>query len=185
MYAHVVHQEVGSPLHDGVITLQQCFVARKQVLLPDVCRQPRTSRRKHAPCRTIHRSGNAPQICIVVSHPSSTTIHHVGCLASRLTQVTNHVEQGFLCLHKVAHHGGPVVHLSIDIDGVFRVPRGIHLVVPHPLQIGCLSTRLRRADQEVAPILHHERHHIKVAAVKRRQPLIRRTSLTSTTKNTS
>ena len=102
----------------------------------------------------------------MVGHPSFTTIHLPSCDGTSLTEVADHREERLLRLCKIAYQGRPVIHLCIDVDGVFRIPRRFHLVVPHTLQVGGLSTRLRRGDEQVTAILHHERHHVEVAAVE-------------------
>ena len=159
---HVVCQEVGGPLHHGVVTGQKLLVARVEIVLPDVRGQPGATRGEHAPGRTVHRPGNTPEVGVVVSHPAPTAVHLLGRLRSRLAQVANHREQRLLRLGQVSHQGRPVVHLGVDVDGIFRVPRCIHLVVPHALQVGRLAPRLRRRDEQVAPVLHHQRDHIQV-----------------------
>ena len=143
MDAQVVEQEVGSTFHHWIVLLQQLLIAREEVLLPDMRRQPCATCGEHTPCGTVNWSGDTPQVGVMMSHPPFAAIHHTGCLGTRHTKVADHPQQGFLTLHEVAHHGGPVVHLSIDIDGVFRIPRSIHLIVPHTLQVSGLSTRLR------------------------------------------
>ena len=162
VWTQVVDEEVGSTLHDRVIVGQQLAVACKEVLLPDVRRQPGTTRREHAPCRTVDRSGNAPEVGIVMRQPALAAIHLLGSLGTRHAEVANHREQRLLGLDKVTHHGGPVVHLGIDIDGVFGVPGGILFAIPHTLQVGRLTTRLRAADKQIAPILHHERNQVQI-----------------------
>jgi len=70
--------------------------------------------------------------------------------------------------------GYPVVHLGIDVDGVLAVPRGIPLVVPYTLQIGRLTSRLRRRYEQITAILEHQSHHIHIAAaLESSQPLVR------------
>ena len=49
-----------------------------------------------------------------------------------------------MTLAEVCHLGWPVVHLGIDVDGVFAVPRSMHAPVPYTLQVGSLSAGLRR-----------------------------------------
>ena len=80
----------------------------------------------------------------MVRNPTLATIHFLGSLGTRHAQVANHGKQRLLRLDEVTDHRRPVVHLGIDVDGVFRVPGSIFLTIPHTLQIGGLSTRLRR-----------------------------------------
>ena len=125
----------------------------------------------------------------MMSHPPLAVIHRLCRLGTRRAQVANHREQRLLRLCEITHQRRPVVHLRIDVDGVFRIPGRIHLVVPYTLQIGRLTTWLRRRNQQVTTILHHQRHHIEVGAVKSRQALVSRkawnTRITSTTSLTS
>ena len=53
-----------------------------------------------------------------------------------LVNLADEFEQGLVQFRQVRHFRGPVVHLKIDVRGVFRVPRWEHLVVPDTLQIG-------------------------------------------------
>ena len=108
-------------------------------MFPDVRAEPCPSIRKHSPSSSVNRSGDAPEVGVVVRHPTTTSIHHAGGLRTSLTQVLHHLEQRLSGLRKVAHLSRPVVHLRIDVDGVFGIPWGIALVVPHTLQVGWLS----------------------------------------------
>ena len=126
---------------------------------------PGTTRWEHTPRGTVHRTCNPPDVCIVMSHPTLAVVHLLCSLRTRLTQVFYHREERFLCLSQIAYQCRPVVHLGIDIDGVFRIPWGIHLVVPHTLQVGSLSSRLTRRNQQVTSVLHHQCHHIQVTCI--------------------
>ena len=176
----IVEQEVGSTLHDGVIVCQELFVTRVEIMLPEVGGEPGAARGEHAPGGAVHGSGDAPEVGIVVGHPTLAAIHLLSRLRTRLTQVADHREEGLLCLCEIAYQRRPVVHLGIDVDGVFRVPWGIHLVVPHTLEVCGLATRLTRRNQQVSAILHHQRHHIEVCAVEGSQALIRGQGTSST-----
>ena len=158
----IVGQEVSGALHHGIVFFQELLVARVEIVLPEVGGEPRTASGEHAPGGTVDRSCDAPEVGVVMGYPATTAVHLLGCLRSRLTQVADHREERLLRLGEVAHEGRPVVHLGIDVDGVFRVPRGVFLVVPHALEVGRLSARLRRGDQQIAAVLHHQRHHVEV-----------------------
>ena len=144
IFLHIRQQEIGSALQDGIASLKESLVACIKVVLPQVCGKPGATCGEHSPCGTIHRSCNTPQVGVVMCHPTRTVVHATGCFSTRYAQVANHREQRLLCLCQVTHIGGPVVHLGINVDGVFRVPWGIHLIVPYALQIGRLTARLRR-----------------------------------------
>ena len=162
MLLHVVDEEVGSALHHGVVVGEELLVAGEEIVLPEMCGEPGTTRREHTPAGAVDRSGNAPEVGVVVGHPSVAAIHLLCGEGSGLAEVANHREQRLLRLGKISHERRPVVHLGIDVDGVLRVPRCIHLVVPNTLQVGGLSAGLARRDEQVATILHHERHHVEI-----------------------
>ena len=100
-----------------------------------------------------------------MGHPTVTAVHLTSSELSRLTQVSDHVEERLLGLSQVAYKGRPVVHLGIDVDRVFRIPGGVQFVVPDTLQVGCLSTGLRGRYQQVTAVLHHQRHHVGIMTV--------------------
>ena len=89
-------------------------------------------------------------------------VHRLCRLGTRLAQFARHLEQRSLRLSEITNESWPVVHLGIDVDGVLRIPRCIHLVIPYPLQVGGLSARLTGRNEQVATVLHHQRHHVEV-----------------------
>ena len=153
MWLHIVEIEVGCTFDDGVPLAKELLVARVEIVLPQMGGKPSTTIRIHTPEGAIHRTSNAPDIRIVVCHPTIASIHLLGSHSTRLTQVFNHRKERFGGLRQVAHLSRPVVHLSIDVDGVFGIPRSIALVVPYALQIGRLTTRLGRRDEQIASIV--------------------------------
>ena len=184
----VVYEEVGRTFHHIVVIGQELLVARVEIMLPDVGGKPSPARWEHAPGSAIDRAGNAPEVGVVMGHPSPAAIH-VSCgLGPRLAQIANHAEQRLLRLGQVSDERRPVVHLGVDVDGVLRVPRGVHLVVPHALQISGLATGLRGGDEQIASVLHHQRHQVQVSRIlleslhalvglKRRIPVLRQHQL--------
>ena len=162
---HIVQEEVGGSLQHRVVVGKKLLVPRVEIVLPDVGGEPGAARGEHAPRCAVDRAGHTPQVSVVMSHPATTAVHIGGGLHSRLAQVAGHREQRLLRLGQVANEGGPVVHLGVDIDGVFRVPRGIDLRVPYTLQVGGLAAGLRRGDEQVTAVLHHQRHHVEVAGI--------------------
>ena len=103
MNAHIVQQEVGSTLHHRIVVCQQLLVASKEILLPDMRRQPRTTRWEHSPRGTVDGSGNTPKVSIVMSHPTPATIHLLCSFDTRLAQVLNHCKQRLLVLNEVTN----------------------------------------------------------------------------------
>ena len=158
----IVKQEIGGSFQHGIHLRQELLVARIEVMLPDVRRQPRASGGEHSPLRTVNGTGNTPQVGVVVGHPSAAVVELAGRCGSRDAQVLHHREEWHLRFCQVGDVGRPIVHLGIDVDGVFAVPRGILLVVPDALQIGRLTSWLRRGDEQIAAILEHQRHQVDI-----------------------
>ena len=105
---------------------------------------------------TVYRTGCTPNVCIVMSHPTVGTIHLAGCLLSVNRQILYQLEQWLVSFCQVGHFGRPIVHFRIDVDGIFTVPRCIQPMVPNTLQIGRLSSRLGRRNQQITTVLEHQ-----------------------------
>ena len=58
----------------------------------------------------------------------------------------------------------PVVHLHIDVGGIFAVPRRVQAIGPYTLEIGRLSARLRAAYKEIASELEIKLHKLRVVS---------------------
>ena len=164
MTLYIVEQELGCPTHHGELLFQEGLIACEQVVLPEMSGQPGTARREHAPSGTIHRSCDAPQVGIMMSHPTATAVHLLRSHRTGLTQIINHREQGLCSLTQITDIRNPIVHLGIDINRIFRIPRRIHLVIPDTLQISGLSTGLRGTDQQITAILEHQSCQIHIAS---------------------
>jgi len=50
---------------------------------------------------------------------------------------------------QVAHFGGPVVHLGVDVDCVLAIPGRFEVLIPKALQIGGLRSRTADRDQKI------------------------------------
>ena len=84
----------------------------------------------------VYWSCDTPLVGIVMQHPTIGTIHLACCLTTCHADLTNQAEEGFVQLCEIGDLRGPVIHLQIDVRGVFRVPRREHLLIPDTLQIG-------------------------------------------------
>ena len=49
-------------------------------------------------------------------------------------------EQGEMTFAEIAYLRRPVVHLSVDIHGIFASPGGYNLLIPYALKVGWLAT---------------------------------------------
>ena len=112
--------------------------------------KPSSTRRPHSRRCFIQRTGNPPYIRIVVKYPSFRTIHDFGRLLSSLANFTRHPKQRFMEFTQIGHLGRPIIHLHINITSVFAIPRREKFIIPYSLQIGRLSARLGRTDQQIA-----------------------------------
>ena len=70
-------------------------------------------------------------------------------------------------LSQIRGFGRPIVHLRIDVHGVFAVPWRKQMLIPDPLKVGRLSSRPGRCDQQVAPILEVETDELRVTTVEK------------------
>ena len=142
MFDEEIQKETSRTLQYRIIGFQEIFIRSEQVVLPQMLGQPCTSARPHTSRRKIHHAADTPKVGVMVSHPAPATIHFTRRFRSCHGQVFQHGEQRLVHLTQVSHFGQPVVHLGIDIDGIFAVPRGIRTAIPDALQIGRLSTGL-------------------------------------------
>ena len=137
--------------------------------------EPGSAVREHAPLRTIHRTCYAPDIGVMMCHPATAAIHFPSRLCSRYTQILNQRIQRLRSVAEIRYLGRPVVHLRIDVDGIFTVPRRIFTVVPNALQVCRLSTRLGRGNEQITTVIIHQCHHRHIlAACKFLQALVGR-----------
>ena len=89
-----------------------------------------------------------------MQHPAVGTIHITRRLLTLLVTLANQFEQGLIQLRQIRDFRRPVIHLQVDVRGVFRIPRRKHLVVPEALQIGRVYIiRLTATNQQVSPKL--------------------------------
>ena len=63
---------------------------------------------------------------------------------------------------QVADLGGPIIHLGIDIDGPFAVPRWLERVVPNALEIGWLVAGTRTRNKQIAAELEVEGLELRI-----------------------
>ena len=156
MFHEEIQEELRRAFQHRIIGFQEILITGEQVVLPQVLSQPSPSGRPHASRRKVHRAGNAPQVGIVMRHPSATFIHVAGGLGTRHRQVFQHGEQRLVHLAQVGHLCRPIVHFRVNVDGVFAVPRRVRTAVPNALQIGGLPAGLRRGYQQITPVLEQQ-----------------------------
>ena len=149
-------EEIGRALKYGIAAAQEIAVAREEVVLPQMLRQPRPAVGPHARIGIVHGARDTPKIGVVVRNPSARAVEFRGCRASRPRQLLDHAEQRLVRLREICNLGRPIVHLGVYVDRIFAVPRGERLAVPYTLQRCGLAAGLRRADQQIAPELKQQ-----------------------------
>ena len=164
---HIVEIELSGTFYYRIPLLEESLIARIEIMLPEMGGEPGSTIREHAPLRTVHRTCYAPDIGVMMCHPATATIHFPSRLCSRYAQILNQRIQRFRGVTEIRYLGRPVVHLRIDVDGIFAVPRRIFAVVPNTLQVCSLSTRLGRGDEQIATIVIHQCHHRHILAARK------------------
>ena len=164
MTLHIIEQKSCGALEYGKVSAQESLVASEEIVLPEVSREPCSARGEHAPLCAIDGPCYAPDVGVVVRHPPAAAVHLTCRQRPCLTEVAYEREERFGRVAEVAYLRDPVVHLGIDVDGVFAVPHGRYFIVPHALEVCGLSAGLRGADEEVAAVLEHKRGHVGIVA---------------------
>ena len=161
----LAHQKVdvkfAGASHQGIDRPQICRISREEEAVPQMLAEPRIASGPHAITGAVDRTGRSPNVGIVMQCPATTTVH--GRRLPPLHRYALHqIEKRLVHLGKVGHLGRPVIHLDIDVGGIFSVPGGTQLVVPYSLQVGGLSAGLRAAYQEITAKLEIERGQLGV-----------------------
>ena len=136
-----VEEELGRALHDRVVLAQEVAIAREQVVLPEVRAEPRARRRERAPARAVHRSGDAPDVRVLVEDPAPGAVVLAGDAGALIGHLADQPEERLRRLGEVGDLRGPVVHLEVDVRRVLRIPHRIHVGVPDALQVRRLRAR--------------------------------------------
>lgn len=139
----VAHQggdeELRRALEQGIDLAQVGAVAAIVPTVPQLLQQPDAAHRPQAPLGSIDRAGLAPQVGVVVHHPTGRVVERLCGVRAGLGQIEQHGFQRLHALVQCVGFAGPVVHLGVDVDGVLAFPRRLHQVVPDALQIGRLG----------------------------------------------
>ena len=160
-----VEEELRRAFHGRIDLRQIFFVASKEVMFPQILAEPCAAQRPQAGIRPVNRRGRAPQVGVVVSHPAAGVVIHLGRAGAGLRQVHDHRGQRRDAFGKVRNLRGPVIHLRVDVDGVFAAPRRVHGIVPDALEIRGLAARTRAGDEQVARELEIQRGELRVVAL--------------------
>ena len=163
-----VEEELRRAFEQRVDALQIVAIAAVFVAIPQRQREPRAAGRPHSPLRAVDRSGGAPEIRVVMRHPSAGAVHLARRSRAGDRQIRHHRRQRIHRLGEVGRERRPVVHLRVDVDGVLAAPRRRHALVPEALQVRRLRAGPRAGDQQVAAVLEVERGETGIVAVAER-----------------
>ena len=175
-----VEKKLRGILHDGVgFASQKSAIQAILIVFPVMERQPRAAHRPYAAIGVIYGCGIAPGIEIVMKGETAGAIHHFGCAPATLDIRFDQVEERLSSFREVADFGRPVVHLEIDVGGVFTVPRRSHTFVPNALQVGRHGAGTTAPHQQIPAELEVEcgEARIILAGLDTCQTLIYRESL--------
>ncbi len=158
----VAHVEIGRSFYGGVMCPYEFGVAAVKVVRPQMRGQPCTSVGPCAEIGEIDHPGRTPYVGVVMRYPSACAVVGACGFGTLHRQLVHEAEQRLMAFCKVGWFGRPVVHLCVDIDGVFAVPRGKPFAAPQALQVGRLGAGLRTAYEQIASVLEQERRERRV-----------------------
>ena len=104
------------------------------IVRPEMGRKPR---RPHHPVGTGHPGvlniGIPADVGVVVADKAPAAVHLPRRFPSVFPHLFDQVKQRLMALRKRAAFRRPVVHLGIDVDGIFGVPRRRKILIPKSL----------------------------------------------------
>ena len=75
------------------------------------------------------------------------------------------VEKGCVAVGKILYLSAPVVHLGVDVDGVFSAPGRPHILVPYALQVKGKCSRTGACYHKIAGEIEVEGNKLVVLCV--------------------
>ena len=91
-------------------------------------------------------------------------------------EILDHGDQGLDGFGQGARFRRPVVHLGVDVDGVFAAPGRVGALVPNALEVGGLIAGAGAAEQEVAAKLVIQRGELRRRCPRRNGGCVRRSA---------
>ena len=143
-------EELGGAFEQGVGAGEVVAVAGEAPGVVVLDGEPGAAEGPHAPEGAVDGGGAAPEVEVVVGDPAGGAIHLLGGAGSALGGFGDEAVEGLGALGEVAGEGRPVVHLDIDVDGVFRAPGRGGFFVPNALEVGGLGAGAGGGEEEVA-----------------------------------
>ena len=160
-----IEEELRRAFHCRVEALQKIEVLGEEVVFPEILAEPRAAGGPVSP-RAVNGRRRAPEVGVVVRDPATGAPVHLRGARAGLREVLHHPQERFDALAEIARLGRPVVHLGVDVDGVFAAPGRVHAVGPEALQIGRLPARTRAGEEQVAAKLEVKRRKLRVVSIR-------------------
>src|SRR5690606_14301232 len=132
---------------------QVCAISAIEVMLPKGLAYPSSATIPDSPEDSIYRARDSPDVGIVMGHPAFGTVHDASSFLTCFSQFRHHAQEWLMKLRQICLFSRPIVHLRIDVDGVFTVPRRRKASIPYSLEVGRLASGLGRGYQKVSSIL--------------------------------
>ena len=82
---HILNEESGGSFHHRIVGAQEILIACEEIVLPEMSREPGPACGEHAPGGTIYRTGDTPEVGVMMGDPPVAAVHLTGCELSRLT----------------------------------------------------------------------------------------------------
>ena len=161
----VVEEEEGVVAEAGIGAVsEEGGVAGVVEVIPEVEGEPRAAHGPDASAECVDGGCVAPYVGVVVGDGASgfvVALRGDGCGGAR---VVDEIEEGSVEVSEVGAVGQPVVHLSVDIDGVLGTPGRIDGFVPDALQVGGEGSGAGARDEHVAAVLKIDGEEMDVFA---------------------
>src|SRR6185369_3119882 len=153
--------------HHRIYFRQKGSVVSEFVMTPEVSAKPGAASGPETPERSIYGRCLPPEIRIVMTNPTASTVLNASSARAILNQLGNHSQQRLVTFGQVCRLGRPVVHLGVDVDGVLAFPRRRHRVVPDSLQVGGLRAGPRTGDQQITAVLEIQCRELRIETAQK------------------
>jgi len=101
----------------------------------------------------VDRCSTPPEVSIVVDHPTIAIVVFPCHRSASFRTLLNQPEEWLVAFREVGDLCGPVVHLSIDVDGILAAPGRFQVLVPDPLEVCRSGAWTAGRNQKVTSVL--------------------------------
>ena len=92
----------------------------------------------------------SPDISIMVCHKTTTTIHLFRCFFTIFSNSFDKLYQRLMAFREIGQHSRPVIHLSVNIYGIFTTPYRCIILAPDSLKIRRQRTWSGAGDEKIS-----------------------------------